>query len=89
LPGLGQRYLVVLDLDVPPLLALGPVEAHVHVAGALLEEHREIGVGQPQGDAADDVGGLEAIPFAADNAAAGLLAAQRAVWFLLWHCLFL
>jgi len=55
------------------------------VTTALIVRHElhEIRIGQPDGDAADDIGGLEAVPLSPDDTPTGLLVAQRCAWLLI------
>jgi hypothetical protein len=58
----------------------------VTAALIVLYELNEIRIIQPDGDAADDVGGLKAIPLSPDHAPTGLLIAQCCAWLLIRHC---
>jgi hypothetical protein len=55
----------------------------VTTALIVLYELHEVRIGQPDGDAADDIGSLEAVPLSPDDTPTGLLVAQRCAWLLI------
>jgi hypothetical protein len=68
----------------PECLKEAPHFSNVVTAALIvLYELHEVRIGQPDGDPADDVGSLKAIPLSPDDAPTGFSVAQRCAWLLI------